>query len=448
MKRRFKQIMSLCLILIIALISFISAFATETTPNNETLPFVSYTSSPENSPYYQEYLSKDYINFVPFNKASANKLAEYTQYFSTDKRYIHPPSTIFHKNYDDSLPTVSISADGIYHVLDNYFLYFSSVDEKSDTLIYKSDKKIDYVCGNREIVFIVSDGIVYRLHIASKIIEKIYKTGDVDYFYPYTVNSFVWSNNQNSSRSEKESYLFYDLKSKTVSTAREEHFHIPDEEMQLHNALTRSSYIINGKSVPHSAYHVGSYFNNTGSPTGTNSPGVTGISPCTHHGNCNYNGSCGCTMFGGAIQCQGYANFIYRYIWPTLPAEAPSGGNVSYSDIPLGAWVQSDISGPNTHAWIIVSKSSSGFIIHEANRNGNCQVSSRYISYSSAQSTLGPLIKWHHKDAANYTSHIHEYVICTSNGSVSHTKSCLCGDKITEYHTKSHSATQECVSCH
>lgn len=159
------------------------------------------------------------------------------------------------------------------------------------------------------------------------------------------------------------------------------------------------------KTIPTEEYPVGSYFTDSGTP-------------CTDHGTgvCGWENEslCNCKAFHNgvslkAVQCYGYARYIYNYCFDDLGfSDSEKSSNLgslekgTVTEESFKALIQQAKPGAHlrvqyikatgvsvsAHSMIILDWNESGFSVCEANADGKCGVSVRRLDYSSFVPTV------------------------------------------------------------
>ena len=148
-------------------------------------------------------------------------------------------------------------------------------------------------------------------------------------------------------------------------------------------------------SVDYGDYGPGDYFTKTGNS-------CSSTKNCHNYGYCtwvtssdNYKNKCNCLAHGGAIQCMGYARYVYEQNhgttdWGTGEAVSLSSSNgadqlrKALENTQPGAHIRLD----KKYSVIFTGTTSNGFTVYECNRSGrNCEVQSSTYTYSGTASS-------------------------------------------------------------
>lgn len=167
----------------------------------------------------------------------------------------------------------------------------------------------------------------------------------------------------------------------------------------------KTSIVVNGVKLPTDEYPVGSHFTDNGKPCRDHRTGVCGYSS---ESQCNckayYNGVC-----LKAVQCYGYANYLYYRCFGSLGYSRQSFGNINLGSIPAGEvtvenfkeLIKSCIPGSHlrvtyykpdgrisNHSLIIMDWNEEGFTACECNLDAGCGVFVMRRAYKEYVPTL------------------------------------------------------------
>ena len=170
-------------------------------------------------------------------------------------------------------------------------LFRKSISKSSEGLLLYNGNSISGMVGNAEMGFFSVGHTVYRYHVKSKVIDKLFTEERMESFYPISSHVILWKraeeNKNKATLMDKKNagagvYFSYDIrdgKSQKISN--------PERLLALTNGLgytNRNSYSVqmNGTAVPLASYPIGSYY------TGSNN---------------------------GSTQCRGFSWLVYQVCW-------------------------------------------------------------------------------------------------------------------------------------
>ena len=166
-----------------------------------------------------------------------------------------------------------------------------NISKSSKGSLLYNGKLISGIIGNSEMGFFSVGHTVYRYHVKSKIIDKLFTEENMESFYPISSHVILWKRAETHENittlvdNEKVGagvYFSYDIRdgeSRRVSN--------PEQFLALtkgrgYTNLSSYSVQINGTAVPLSSYPIGSYY------TGSNN---------------------------GSTQCRGFSWLVYQACW-------------------------------------------------------------------------------------------------------------------------------------
>lgn len=257
-----------------------------------------------------------------------------------------------------------------------------TVTGQNPQTILTTNKNINQLYVNDDLIFYLMDNAIYRYHIDSKTTDSIVQNDDIYFFYPYSNFVVEWGDGNG------EVYRL-DLKTRSlVSNSIDEYAFI--EEINL-NSASSSTASVHGESLPLNAYNSGSYYTKTGNKCKPVSEGG-----CHLAGEiCKNNvGTCpNCKDYNGGAQCLGFAHYVYKQIWgvdvdketdkntQTYNTSSAPAARAALWGLPSGTHVR--VEGPHTdgHSIIIANVTSTGVYFYHANGSGKCKVEYEYLTF-------------------------------------------------------------------
>ncbi len=239
---------------------------------------------------------------MPFLICPTNVYAEETEKLNKDLTYEEYFENI-HGFYSD---TVTKSKQYLNMTTG---LFNTLVKKESNGKITRNGEEVSGIIGNSEMVFFAMNNTVYRYHVKSKKIDKIFTEPTMESFYPISSHVILWKKATSRSNSlsklmdnnvaVKGQYYVFDIRD-GFSTVEPE----PDWRLSLtrgkgYTDLTHYSVQVNGTALPLASYPIGSYY--TGS-------------------------------HNGSSQCRGFSWMVYRECWGSY-----SHGTTRLSGITINA---------------------------------------------------------------------------------------------------------------
>lgn len=332
--------------------------------------------------------------------------------------FIFVPITVFAETTDlpDSYYEY-FSVDYIFYETNNYSIE-TYLNENNQPLFVVGDSNIffngeivhSYV-GNPEILFFAVGDSIYRYHVDSKIVDLIITDEDLIWFYPITAYTILYAKGSadidgiicSTETDDTLTYYYYNKLTNTANiTTNPEHTISLTGYPGDYNILSinsRSSYIINGTSIPLNGYPIGSSFDDS---------------------------------FEGGTQCHGFGLYVYDAIWgSTNYGQQISRGSIPNSTIvkqylqtlPNGSLIRFTNS---VHTVILLNKSSTGITVYHANWPDNNLVTITTFTYENIAS------RWGNINYVKIPCSSHSLGSWTSEGASLHSKKCSsCGYKQT-----------------
>ena len=295
-----------------------------------------------------------------------------------------------------------------FYVKDDYEIHRMNNDGTNDEIIYTSSTKINEIKGCEEYLFYLSEGAVYRLHIATGVEEYVTDVGAGYNIMPYDSYTITWTvlENYYVADSEEEDSLYrpiskycYDIEVGLTSGLPEDYDRIFNEEenygIALLSVTSESEYNINeylGEYIP------GAYFSNSGEPcTDHNKIKDYDDEPEPYGNFCDPDIPCSCKKYDGGIQCAGYASYCYAMYHGHVKSY---GKKISYYRIPdiemwasIEPWtyvriVATDNQNKNIgHSFFVVGNTGSQLVYYECNYDKRCGIRLIAIDYAEINDT-------------------------------------------------------------
>lgn len=342
-----------------------------------------------------------------FSASSVSFAADsYTEYFSEEKEFVVTDnavdwSTYFYSDeengylYSRNVDTEEIKLiypqnvtehylwkENIFCVVNGKSIVKITVSGQNPQTVLTTDKDIDQLYVNDDIIFYLMDNAIYRYHINSQTTDRIVQDDYIYFFYPYSNFIVEWGDGNGK-------VCRINLRTRgSVPAYIDEYTFI--EEISSTSTSSTSAYV-HGTSLPLSTYPNQSYYTKTGFACKKVSAG--GCHNNSHV--CTYAiGTCAnCKDHNGGAQCLGFAHYIYKQIWgfdvnkdtdkntkTYNTSTTPSARNALWN-LPSGTHAR--VTGPNTngHSIIIANVTSDGVYIYHANGSGGCKVEYGYLSF-------------------------------------------------------------------
>lgn len=348
---------------------------------------------------------------------------------------------------------VSKTIDAVFYT-DGSSIFRTSYDGLIIELIFEGRGRIRNLIANSDLVFFFMEGIEYRIHLETGIIDLLVEIKDPVDVFPYSTTGLYWWNKNpdyldyldkngisNIEIPPAVFYYFNELSGKSTDI-KPNGF---DDFIETTRGFTPDylsqstiSFQADGKThtIPYGVYLRGTYFNNTG---GSTVAGVVAGKARCNHGSDNY-----CISYIGSSQCCGFSRYIYNSLYGidwTIGGIQPHRKHINNSvngdfwhyEIPLGAcvWVSSSTS--NGHWVILAGRDSVGFTVYHANWDDGCRVSTMQIDYSSLGG-FGYVYSYDHPEY--FAPHAHSWGSWYSLG-ITHRRDCTASG-CTEFQTGVH----------
>lgn len=277
---------------------------------------------------------------------------------------------------------------GTFELVGGVTLIQRSESQEAKTLFTfpKEPDKIVLDAKSLDLCYYRIDQTVYRLYLPTGHTEPVYQSNKLESFFPLTNRSIVVvETNPVVEEMERQGLdpemsgisMTVDYLYNIETGTKEPYLRYRGEEMPVSN---RSS------SVDYGDYGPGTYFTKTGkSCSSTKACHTKGV--CSYiTSSDNYKNKCNCLSWGSAIQCLGYARYVYEQNhgttdWGsgTTVTTDPTTLKNAIEDAAIGSHIRLD----KTHSVILTGTTSNGFTVYQCNADGlNCKVTSGTYSYS------------------------------------------------------------------
>lgn len=259
-----------------------------------------------------------------------------------------------------------------------------------ETVVYTDPDRMDRVYLEPEMAYIQKGNTIYRLHIPTQNVAEVFDDENLVDFLPLSNTSIrvtVTSPEyieylEETGNDENElgipETVTYEVNANTGS--KEEVILYPDE-----------SPVPMTRAVSTGSYGSGKYFTKNGSSCSSSND--------SHGSNCSYtnpNANCNCKIYSGAIQCMGYAKYVYAQnsrTWGSSTKKTWTNSTAAQrtaAEAALKTWVEGKGEGAhmrimnNGHSVIVTSTNSTGFNVIQANADyTNCKVTTGSQSYAT-----------------------------------------------------------------
>ena len=315
-----KRKLSVLLLVLCLLVSFVTAYADKAAP-------------PVNTE-----LVKNTAYFANSNLPAAS--LPYDSYFTNEHGFCE----------DESSNTFKMSQ---YRTTENDSLF----TKQNNKLLWKN-RPVSGSVGNSEVVFFAVNNTVYRYHVKSRKIDVMFHEDRMETFYPITSKGILWklSSSGTSAKAlcsdEADSggqYYYYDAKTKRSTLEKDPERLLDMTRAGTYTNLSSYSTSINATSIPLSDYPIGSV----------------------------YSGS-----DNGSIQCRGFSWLVYKRIWGSYSYgyTVLSGHPVTSASSLLnlasyyGPGSRFNFDSPQYHSMIILKVSGNNIDVYHANWPNNGKV--------------------------------------------------------------------------
>lgn len=337
-----------------------------------------------------------------FSASSVSFAADsYTEYFSEEREFIvnddtYNWSTYFYSDentgylYSRNVDTEEVNlvypqnvtnhylwSENLFCVVDGKSIVKITVTGQNPQTILTTNKDIDQLYVNDDLIFYLMDNAIYRYHINSKTTDCIVQDDYIYFFYPYSNFVVEWSNDIG------EIYKV-NLKTRISSPSLINEYSFINEIST--KSTTASTVYIHGVEIPYGDYSHGNFFNSS----------ITSACPC--HAEDSYclelaqkNTCNSCQKENGTWQCFAFGHRVYKHIWGTYSTQNSQSHKINttalartvFWNIPSGTHVRVTLSGTGTnHSFILSSVSETGISVYEANWPGGCKIRHVNLTFS------------------------------------------------------------------
>lgn len=292
--------------------------------------------------------------------------------------------------------------DDMYSLLNsNKIIKYNLVTNVQQT-IYEDLDTLERVYLDPNLVFFMKDSAIYRLYIATGQVDKVYSSTDLVDFSPISSMKIIVTE-------PNPEYIHY----VEESSDNENYPGLPETIQHIYNIGTgeKADYIpyrgtidnslaSTTTSVSYGSYGPGTYFTRNGGSCALSTYNCHANGYCTLDTTSPNYSKCNCKLYGGAMQCKGYARYVYYqnhgttewgdnislYYANSTKAERAQAASDIKNIIDVTA-IGSHIRLANNHSVILTGTTSTGFTVYQCNAsNSKCEVTSGSYSYSGIAS--------------------------------------------------------------
>lgn len=294
--------------------------------------------------------------------------------------------------YDKNVTNHYVWNGSIYCVVDGNSIVKIAADGSNPETVLTTEKNIDRLYVNDDLIFYQMDNAIYRYYIESGVTDCIVEADYIYFFYPYSNFVVEWGVGDNIVYRVDTSAVNSVYGTGTANTTTLDEYTFI-EEIDA-NSVSSSSTSVHGKTIPLTDYPNGSYFTKTGNACKKETNG--GCHNDTTEA-CKYErGSCPNCMFyphKRAVQCMAFAHYLYKQIWgvevsdkDTTTASTSTGAKSRnfFWSISSGTELRVKLKGKiYEHSIVVVDISRTGVTIYHANGSGKCQVEYQTLTFES-----------------------------------------------------------------
>ena len=311
-------------------------------------------------------------------------------------------------NFDESDPMVSRADlgasddDSIWYFGEDIYIWRGrheivrrSLDSGEEETIYTDSEVLDEVFLEPRLAYIMKKDTIYRLYIPTRQLEPVFTDSALERFYPISnLKIGVYLTNPEWTR-----YL------EETGDTENEHG-IPERFEYIVNLATGEKTEVIGYGgeetdaifprLSYGSYTSGTYFTKNGSAcNAANGKKCHSAGVCTWDANSVNASKCNCKIYDGAIQCLGYAKYVYAqnnskkwgsatsYTYKTDKEDEKKQAEAGLKKFVEGLKTGSHIRIDSKHSVIVTSTGVTGFNTIEANADGaSCKVTTRLHRYS------------------------------------------------------------------
>lgn len=345
-----------------------------------------------------------------FSASSISFAADsYTEYFSEEREFsvnddTYNGSTYFYSDeetgylYSRNVDTEEIKLIYAQNVTEHYLwgenlfcvvngknIVKITVTGQNPLTIFSTEKEIEQLYVNNDLIFYLSDNSIYRYHVESKTNDLMVSDEKISFFYPYSNIAVEYDNGGETPTIKK-------INGKQRSeTTLDQYTYIKNIDQR---ATVVNSVTVHGKTVPYNNFSDGTYYNKTGKKCSCH---IEDKYTCQNGYGCDIcmvitDGTNGDAMQCHALGCQTYKNIWGSYINynndSTRLINTSARAKEEFQSIPSGSMVRvhtSASSGAN-HTIIVADVTQTGATIYEANYAGYCIVSMKFFTFSELSS--------------------------------------------------------------
>lgn len=271
----------------------------------------------------------------------------------------------------------------IYCVVNGKTLIKIDIDKKFSQTIFITNKNIDKIYANEDLIFYLANNTIYRYHIESRKTDILVTDDYIHYFYPYSNYVIEFGDG------DGEIYRLTSTGELVIKTPIENYSFLEENNSTI--ITSRAPVNVHGRILPLTEYDDGEYFTQSGNACALLSNG--GCHEPGHACSKNLNTCNNCITYNDAAQCFGFAHYVFNKIWGYDVDHStdrhyhdedidsiPSAKNFLWN-CPSGTHLR--VTGPHTmgHSIIIADVTTSGVYIYHANGHGNCRVDYEYMSF-------------------------------------------------------------------
>lgn len=291
--------------------------------------------------------------------------------------------------YDKNVTNHYVWNGNIYCVVDGNSIVKITASGSNPETILTTEKDIDRLYVNDDLIFYQMDNAIYRYYIESGATDCIVEADYIYFFYPYSNFVIEWGTGDGVVyRVDTSAVNSVDGNGTSNTTTLDEYTFI--EEINVQAAAAATAVTVHGRSIPLTSYPHGSYYTKNGNPCKSVSEGGCHKSGAV----CKYEeiGTCpNCKYYNGGVQCVAFAHYIYYQIWGV----DVNGKDENEVDTSSGAkareFLWSISSGTelrvrlknsvNRHSLVVVDTSRTGVTIYHANGSDKCQVEYQTLTF-------------------------------------------------------------------
>lgn len=267
-------------------------------------------------------------------------------------------------------------------------------DTGEQEVLYEDSGIIDKMFLDPEMAYFMKGSSIYRLHFESQQVDEVFSDDALQDFYPVSNNKITidvtnpgWTEYLAETGDTENEVGIAELLKFEVDLATGEKTQLNGwgaMEAELPAPMARISY---------GSYGSGKYFTKDGTACGT-------TVKCHTKGTCSWSNAsadCNCKIYGSAIQCMGYAKYVYAqnhsssswggaksFTYQNSTAAQRTQAAKDMKKFVEGLGTASHIRINGSHSVIVTGTTSTGFNVIQANAdNKNCKVTTGSYTYST-----------------------------------------------------------------